>query len=622
VIHDFGDFELDTTRRLLLTRPGGQPVEITGRVLDALIYFVERPGQLIEKKALMDALWPNVIVEEGNLSQTIHTLRKVLGEKAGEHRYIATVPGRGYQFVAEVSSRETLAPSADPLEKIAVVPMSRTQRISAGITLTLAILAIVAVFIMRPHGKPAVVAAPIAQPSIAVLPFVDMSTEQDQAHFAEGLSEEILNLLAHAENLRVIARTSSFSFRDENADIKTIAKRLDVTHVLEGSVRKSGGHLRIVAQLIDASTSAHVWSDSYDRDEHDIFGVQREIATAVAGALRVKLARAEPRRAETTSTEAYEHYLEGRLLFNRRSGNDLPQAKAHFEQAVKLDPNYARAWAGLAGACFVIRYEKFEIPDLMETWRVASEHAVALGPDLAEAHVRMAQYEMNVGKYADAKAHFARAQVLDPEDSMVLSISLGDAIYDGRMQEALEVQRRMVAIDPLSGSQRSNLGAMLMMVGRLNDAQAEFEHALELSPASNSTMQGIADVLIVQGRMKEALPVIARMPDDFQRDLRLALVHYKTGQSREGDASLLRLEGQTKRPYFDRAIAVAIAEVHVARGDADQAFAWLERARPPTSNPAESYPNWALRETLQAEPHLIPLHADPRWQTFLQALDQ
>lgn len=205
---------------------------------------------------------------------------------------------------------------------------------------------------------------------------------------------------------------------------------------------------------------------------------------------------------------------------------------------------------------------------------------------------------------------------------MVLSISLGDAIYDGRMQEALEVQRRIVAIDPLSGSQRTNLGAMLMMVGRLNDAQAEFEHALELSPASNSTMQGVADVLIVQGRVNEALPVIARMPDDFQQDLRLALVHYKTGQSREGDASLARLEGQTKRPAFDRAIAVAIAEVHVARGDADQAFAWLERARPPTSSPAESYPNWALREMLQAEPYLIPLHADPRWQKFLQALDQ
>ena len=339
-----------------------QQVDITGRVVEALVYLVERPGQLVEKKALIEALWPHVVVEDGNLTQTIHTLRRVLGERPGEHRYIATVPGRGYRFVAEVRVRGGQAtPDA--------VPSRRPKGFWRGSQLSLVLLVVVAVLAWRGRGQPVDEPAVPAQPSIAVLPFVDMSTEQDQVHFAEGLSEEILNLLARADALRVIARTSSFSFKDQNADIRTIAQRLAVSHVLEGSVRKSGERVRITAQLIDGATSAHVWSDTYDRDVNDIFGVQREIASAVADALHVTLARAGPRRAETSSTQAYEHYLQGRHLFNRRSGEDLLQAKSHFEKAVQIDPDYGRAWAALAGVYFVARYEDAELPDAMQNWR-------------------------------------------------------------------------------------------------------------------------------------------------------------------------------------------------------------------------------------------------------------
>jgi TolB-like protein/DNA-binding winged helix-turn-helix (wHTH) protein/Flp pilus assembly protein TadD len=614
MIYEFGDFELDAQRRVLISRADGQQVDITGRVLEALVYLVERPGQLVDKKVLIEALWPHVVVEEGSLTQTIHTLRRVLGEKPGEHRYIVTVPGRGYRFVAEVRTR---AEQAKP--EAAVVPSRPPKTVLAGAALALVLLTVVALLAWRGRGQPVQEADVPAQPSIAVLAFVDMSAEQDQQHFAEGLSEEILNLLAHADSLRVIARTSSFSFKNQNADIRTIAQRLAVSHVLEGSVRKSGDRVRITAQLIDGSTSAHVWSDTYDRDVHDIFGVQREIATAVADALHVTLGPARPRRAETTSTEAYEHYLQGRYLFDRRSSGDLLQAKSHFEKAVQADPNYARAWAALAGTYFVARYENVELPNAIQNWGDAAERAVTLAPDLAEAHLRAAQYYMHGKDSSQAQTHFARAQALDPNDPLVLGMSMTHAVSAGRMEEAVEIQKRVVAIDPLSATNRGNLGGLLMMTGHLPEAQAELERALELSPTLPSTRANIADVLILQGRPDEALKAIARLPEGYARDQRFTLAYFARGDESEGDAMLARLIALAEKPDTDATVAVAIAEVYASRNDAERAFKWLETARLRSQTYPGVLPGWAMHENLEISPYLKPLHADPRWEALLAA---
>ncbi len=615
LIYEFGDFELDALRRVLISRADGQQVDITGRVLEALVYLLERPGQLIDKKALIEALWPHVVVEEGSLTQTIHTLRRVLGEKPGEHRYIATVPGRGYRFVAEVRVR-----AGQP--KLDVVPSRRHKFVLVGAALSIVLLLVVAVLAWRGRDQPVAEAAVPAQPSIAVLPFVDMSVEQDQQYFAEGLSEEILNLLAQTDALRVIARTSSFSFKGEKADIGTIAQRLAVTHVLEGSVRKSGERVRITAQLIDGSTSAHVWSDTFDRDLHDIFGVQREIASAVADALHVTLGRVGPRRAETTSTQAYEHYLQGRHLFNRRSPGDLLQAKSHFEQAVQTDPSYGRAWTALAGVYSVARYEDVQLPDEMQNWRVAAERALALVPDLAEAQVRAAQYYGHAGDLNTMRTHFERAEALDPGDPLMLGVAVSGAVTEGRLDDAIELQKRAVSADPLSANQRGNLGSLLMMAGRLSEAEAELEQALELSPAGISRMESVADVLMLQGRADEALNVISRMPAGYRRDQRFALVHFARGEESQGNAMLSRVLALAQTPDSDPTVAVAIAEVYAARNDPDSAFKWLDTARRRSaSQPKSPLPPWAMHEDLQSTPFLKPLHADPRWRELLAAIE-
>jgi TolB-like protein/DNA-binding winged helix-turn-helix (wHTH) protein len=631
-ILEFGDFELDSMRRVLINRVDGRTVEITGRVLDALIYLAGRPGQLIDKRALIEALWPNVVVEEGNLSQTIHTLRKTLGEKAGEHRYIATVPGRGYQFVAEVKMRDPqpVAPTSDPRSAEPAVPDAPTARRPNRLwptgVVALLVLGTVAALAWRGHDAPSPGSAPpttttvAAHPSIAVLPFVDMSDTQDQVHFAEGLSEEILNILAHADNLRVTARTSSFSFKGENVDIKTIAQRLEVSHVLEGSVRKSGDKLRITAQLIDASNSAHLWSDTYDRDVHDVFGVQREIATAVAGALRVTLAREQPRRAETASTQAYEHYLQGRFLFHRRAPGDLLQAKAHFDDAIRIDPSYGRAWAGMAGVYFVARFEKVDLPDAMNNWRRAVERAITLAPDLAEGHMRAAQYYWQIRQQATADAELARAQALDPQDPLVLAATMSEYVEKGRIEDAVEIQKRIVAIDPLSASNRGNLGAFLIAVDRLPEAQAELERALELSPAAPSMLTTVTDVLIRQNRMDDALEVISRLPDGYLRDERSAIVHFARGETGEGDDLLRRLVALTKLPDFDPGIALSIAEIHATRHEPDLAFEWLDRAMARSDRQKKMKPCWGLLEDMQISAYFKPLRGDPRWEAVLTKL--
>lgn len=613
LIYEFGDFELDALRRVLVSRADGQQVAVTGRVLEALVYLVERPGQLVEKKALVEALWPHVVVEEGSLTQTIHTLRRILGERPGEHTYIATVPGRGYRFVAEVTVRAMQAKVDTP----APSRWSKKVLLGLGAALSLAVL-IAIVLLLRGREQPAQQAAVHTPPSIAVLPFVDMSAEQNQEPFAEGLSEEILNLLAHSDNLLVIARTSSFSFKSQNADVRTIAQRLAVTHVLEGSVRKSGERVRITAQLIDAATSAHIWSETYDREIQDIFGVQREIASAVADALQVKLRTdVGPKRAETSSALAYESYLQGRHLFNRRSGSDLLRAKEYFEQAIQIDPGYARAWAGLAGVYFVSGYENVELPDAAAKWGEAAQRAVALAPDLGEANVRVAQYHRSIGDTATARKYIARARAVEPADPLVMGSTLDRAILDGRMEDAVEVQKRMIAKDPLAAVHHTNLGAQLIMTGRLDEARVEFERSLELGPTAQYARENVVYVLILERQTDEALQAIQQLPAGYRRDESLALVHYTRGDSVEGDATLERLLAQGS----DWRAALAIADVYAFKNDPDQAFKWLDVARRHMASIGMAESDTELKRNLQMAPFLKPLHADKRWVKLLAELE-
>ena len=603
---------------MLSSRSDGQPLQVTGKVFDTLLYFVERAGQLLDKRTLLGALWPNVIVEESNRTQTIHTLRRVLGERPDDHRFIVTVSGRGYRFVAEVTTcvEERQLVAAEPPPST-VAPPPAQRKLLATAAASVVVLAGIAFWLLQGSATANRSAAVVpAELSIAVLPFVDMSEKRDQAYFAEGLSEEILNLLAQSTTLRVTARTSSFSFRGRSVDIATIADTLKVTHVLEGSVRRAGDRVRITAQLVNGTGSAHVWSRTYDRDVTDIFGVQDEIAAAVAESLHVTLTGDGNPRGAQTNNAAFEQYLQGKYFFNRRGESDVARAQDYFEQALRIDPDYARAWAGLAGVYHITRERA--APDELTAWGGAVERALQLGPNLAESHVRAAQYYWLLGKPETSEEHCKQAIALNPSDPLVLSVSAGRAFTAGHWSEGIALQRRAVAVDPLSATNRSNLGVYLAAVGEWDEASAELEKAHDLSPTLPGLDSDIARVQILRQRFDQAFAAIERLPAGPLRDQCVALAYRAPGQRDAADAALSRLLALADVPVPDGELAIAIAEVHAFRGEEAQALHWAERALLPTDPKRARL--WT-KEALLQSPFLRTLHAEQRWNTLIAGAD-
>jgi TolB-like protein/Flp pilus assembly protein TadD len=447
-----------------------------------------------------------------------------------------------------------------------------------------------------------------------------MSEEKKQTYFGDGLSEEILNLLAQSAAIRVIARTSSFSFKDQpEVDIATIARRLDATHVLEGSVRRSGERVRITAQLIDGATSAHVWSQTYDRDLTDIFGVQDHIAASVAAALNATLSDSgQPQRADTTNAQAFERYLHGRYFFNRSGESDVTRAREYFEQALHNDPNYARAWAGLAGT-YQASLSSGQAPEqeTQRDWLASIDRALSLGPGLAEAHVRAAQYYWWLGDWARSEDHCKIAIALNPSDSLVLSVSALKALAIGQRHEALSLQRRAVAVDPLSAQGRADLGMYLAAVGELEEAEAEFRHARELSPMLPRIDFNIARVLVLRGRYNEALALVEQLPAGALREQGHALAYYGLGKVDAADAALARLTALAELPNANALVKVAVAEVHAFRGNEGLALESLEKTLGPISARETTMSTIWARQVIHRSPFLASLRTHDRWEPLL-----
>jgi TolB-like protein/DNA-binding winged helix-turn-helix (wHTH) protein/Tfp pilus assembly protein PilF len=622
-IYEFEGFELDPRRGVLRRRSDGQALTLTPKAFGTLLYLIEHAGELVEKDALFAAVWPNVVVEEGNLTQTIHVLRRTLGEHRDDHRFIVTVPGRGYRFVAEVTARPVDpdrlgAPSPPAPAKGAATaaapaaPASwadqRWGRVKTlgAIAVALALVAAgLAVYRSRGPQHPATDAHPR---SIAVLPFVDLSPGGDSAYFSDGLAEEVLNLLSQTPELRVIARTSSFSFRDRDADVATIARALGVRYLLEGSVRREGRRVRITAQLIEASSSSHLWSAVYERELDDVFAMQSEIAAAVAGALETRLASsARPANAPPADPRAHDEVLRGQFFYHRRGPGDLERALRSFERAVALDPNYARAWAGVAAIVYIETEDgrmprATGLPRLLE----AATRTVALDPRMAAGHYRLACYYSLVGEERLAEDHYRKALTLEPDSPLLLGVQAGWAAQQGRLDEAIDLQRRVVARDPVSAMAITNLGSILYAAGRLEEARVELTRANELSPGIDEGT--LWQILVLQRKYDAALAFIERTAPGPDREQGLALVYHALGRTAEADAALARLTSLsvTEDPF-------QLAEVHAYRGEADESFRWLELAARPTDAESGLLPAARQMWQMQASPFLAPLHADPRW---------
>lgn len=460
-------------------------------------------------------------------------------------------------------------------------------------------------------------------PSIAVLPFTDLSPERDQEYFTDGLAEEFQNLLSRIRGLRVASRTSAFSFKGTKADIPTIGKKLNVAAILEGSVRKIGGRCRISAQLIQVATDSALWSQTYDRELNDIFAVQDDIAHSVVTELRLALLGAPSDGSSSAQVKleleaaakgrggdagAYQLYLQGRFFADRQTLEDTEKGIAYYKQAVALDPAYALVWACLARACAdQAVYAWAPYAEAVEQARNAAQMALDLEPNLAEGHAALGFVRMaNDRNWQGAHASFRRALELAPGSAGILGDAAIMAACLGRNDEAIVLLRRAVTLDPLSARAHRVLGSRYLYAGLLDEAQNSLRRALELNPAGGLTHYWLGMVELSRCRWEGARLAFQKEGNPALRLLGLSVVNHALGNAAEAQATLSELAA-------NHAIGGAsqIARAYAYLGDADRAFAWLERAD------LERDPG--LIE-INAEILLRNIHGDARWQTFLQKM--
>jgi adenylate cyclase len=417
-------------------------------------------------------------------------------------------------------------------------------------------------------------------PSVAVLPFVDMSQNKDQEYFADGLAEELLNLLAGIPELRVIGRTSSFQFKGRNEDLRLIATKLGVASLLEGSVRKSGDRVRITAQLIKAADGSHLWSETYERDLSDIFKVQDEISSAVVAALKVKLLPQKVRASapyRTASSEAYNEYLLGRQFFNRGSAEDFRRAVTTYRRAVELDPMFASAYAGLA----VSENEVARAPgNTLEEVKAAqaralaaADRAVELDPGMSEGYAARGFLRFNINwDWAGAEEDLSRAFELDPGSYRAYTCYACFLASLGRLDEALEINLKGTRRDPLSADTWFRRSIQLNAAGRYPEARAAANRALEISPEHGIARFNLGVTSLLEGNPEAALAEFERASAG-RRQTGVAMAAEDLGRHRDAQRALGELIDK-----FAQSNAYQIAEVYAWRNERDSAFAWLERA--------------------------------------------
>jgi TolB-like protein len=447
----------------------------------------------------------------------------------------------------------------------------------------------------------------IPEKSIAVLPFVDMSAGKDQEYFSDGISEELLNLLAKIPQLQVTARTSSFAFKGKETGIPEIARTLQVAHVLEGSVRKAGNSVRITAQLIKAGTNTHLWSQTYDRKLDDIFAIQDEIAADVGKQLKVTLLGAAP-KARTTDPEAYALYLQAVQLGRQFTAEPFQQSDALYRKVLAIDPRYAPAWYGLArnfgnetGQGLLPVKEGFAQA------REAAVRALAIDPDYAPAHAQLGWVAMyGDSDLAGAAQHLERALALDPADMSVLATSATLLQSLRRLDEALALEEAAVRRDPVNVTALFNLGYHQRMAGRLDAAIASFRTVLSLSPNNGGAHCQLGIALLLKGDAKRALAEIEEETSEIYKMIGLPMAYYALGRKAESDAALAALIAK-----YEKDGPSNIASVYAYRGEADKAFAWL--------NKAVEYGDGGLGEIV-TDNLFDKLHSDPRWLAFLRKI--
>ena len=469
-------------------------------------------------------------------------------------------------------------------------------------------LGLLAFQLLRSPGS--TTASPSESKSIAVLPLLNESGDPKDEYFSDGLSEELIAALAQIRELKVIGRSSSFRFKGKKEESKTIGEKLGVATLLEGTVRKQGDRVRIVAELISAADGIELWTRTFDRELKDIFAVQQEIAAAVASSLKTTLLGSDQRPANsaTQNPEAHNAYLQGHFYFQRRNAEDYRKAVAHFDEAIRLDPKYALAYTERSEAWTLIGDLTGQGKTAWPKAQSDAEQAVALAPDLAEARGALGWARFfTEWKFAEGLKELRRAKELSPSNPTANDLLTRVLVYVGNLAEAEDLARHAIELDPLSFTPPFNLARIFWFEGKLDEADAAARKAAELNPEAASTHRYQVFVAIRRGDADAALREAQREPDETYRRFELALAHVARKDQAAADAALTELI-TTSRDIA----AYQIAQVYAVRGETDKAFEWLQIS-------FDTHDSGML--ALKADPSLHGLREDPRYKALVAKMN-
>jgi DNA-binding winged helix-turn-helix (wHTH) protein/TolB-like protein/Flp pilus assembly protein TadD len=637
-IYEFDQFRIDAKHRFLMR--DGEVVQLKPKVFETLLVLIESAGRIVTKDELMQAVWGDTIVEENNLTHNISVLRKVLGERRGDHRYILTVPGRGYRFVAEVKALqggdsdlvvakftrshiliedETRIDHSESPSVEAVLLQKRVIR-RRSLAAMMTVFAVVAVSGLafrysRSSGSPTEPASVLEARTLAVLPFRSIGAGGENEYLQLGIIDSLIARLSNLKGITVRPTSSVRKYAASEQDPVAAGRELAVDAVLNGSVQTAGNRIRVVVQLVNVREGSALWGETFDGELADIFTVQDHISEHVAGALRLSLSKAERERLtrpETNSPEAYQLYLKGRYYWNKRTQETAKRAIDYFQQAIDLDPNYALAYAGIADSYIILGvYSALPAKEAFTKAKAMAQKAVQLDESLTEAHTALAyvkfRYEWN---WSAAEEEYRRAIELNPNYATAYQWAALNLAAVGRQDEAISQMRRAEELDPLSLIINSNTEWVLYLARRYDDAIAHCQKTLEIDPSFFATHKYLG-LLYMQKRMYEQAIAEYQKARDLSVDDPhiLALIGHcyaLAGKLDRARAVLKELKELATRKYVQ---PYSIAMVYAGVGEKDQALAWLEKAYEDRS----SYMVY-----LKVEPIFDSLHSDPRFVDLMR----
>ena len=641
--YEFGPFRVDAVRRVLIRE--GNELRLPAKAFEILLALLEEKGRLVDKDELMRRVWPDAVVEENNLTVNMSALRKALGESPRDHRYLVTVPGRGYQFVADVRQDDSGGPAweteekplsqstgklGSELSKVAAPQIDgasshtdaqasteKLKRHQRGVLLVVAALfatAIILSYLGYSRYRARVSRAGIT--SIAVLPFANQTGDPNAEYLSDGISESLINSLSQVPGVKVIARSSAFKYKGKEADLQEVANALGVEAILTGRVTQRGENLSISVELMNASDKTQIWGEQYDRNMSDLLATQREIASEIVEKLKLKVSGEEQRSAKhyTESNEAYQLYLKGRFFWNKRTAEALKKSIEYFNQAIDKDPRFALAYAGLAD-CYVVPANRLPPREAMPKAKAAAIRALELDETLAEAHASLgrvlAAYDWD---WTSAEKEYQRAIELNPRYATAHQWYGGYLAVMGRSNEAIAERKRAVELEPLSPILNFELGLAFYHARNYDQAIEQFQKTLELDQNFPSAHNFLPAAYQQKGMYNEALAEfkkaipLTRGSEWTVSRAGLGYLYAATGKKSEARTVLNELKQASKQEYVP---GTSIALIYAGLGEKDQAFAWLDKGYEQRSFQMQ----W-----IQLEPRWDSLRSDPRFESLMRRM--